>query len=1697
MKKRLSTKILSVFLSLLMVISVLPTGAITAHAAQNGVERKLAEVVKLFPNNSYFSVNGRACPKNHGNACYNCYYPNVVNQRLKYGWKNTYGSWSCYGFSCFVTRYIFGTEWPKASYVVGSASVSNATACNNLLNKAKVGDIVSFGTRHRTIYLGKTNSGVIVYDANQGDKYGLCNQVKYYHTFSYANLKRYYGNINIELRRMNNYDSVAGKTEPVQPSKPAVPDKPAITGISATDIAKGKSVTITWNASSRATSYNVAIRGAETRNIALNGSARSCSFTLNNLGTHSIYVEAKNSTGTSLNNNCKVVVTHNPVNVKFVDWDETELGYKGGQSVNYGESAIAPAPPERKGYTFQGWNGIYQNVKSDQTVKATYKINTYIVNFRDKDGKILKSEKVEYGKDATAPTDTNTPKGYEFLGWDSEDYKNVYTDASNKTININGIYQWKNKDLPVICEITSAKRQSDGYYVYFDLTNYPNSVTRGRAVVSLKTKTGKLVDASESAAFSIPKDGTKKAMEVFIPCEYAATSAEVIIVDSYSSGVPISEKVTSAIDQGLMWSQWSTDKPDESDSGIISESRIEYRSRNKENSTGNTKTKNGWIYDGTYSTKVGSWSGWSWNSVSAFTNESTKREVRTQSAIKSYNQKTVWNYYRYAVNRSGGRSSASYSTSFPNKYTYQFDSALAQYGTTSQGVMGYKWWYSSSNYVVLYANSPSTSKVNTTPNYATQYSYRDTNYTYNFYRWSDWTDWNVDETSATDNRQVETRTVYRYKNNDAGTENETGKEYTVSNKLDPSFAGKQITLFVYGYTGASDYTNQYIGQTTVAKDGSYSFTFKLRQEPTVETGDYTIAIGIEGTTNLIAIDKIEAPKPKYTVNFYDWDGTIISTQTVTQGDDAVVPTNPTRKGYNFVGWDKSVANIKENTDFYADFEKQQFTVVFVDWKNESVKVQKFAYGDVLTPPEAEEVEGKTFDGWDEIRKGNTIVKSDMVVRAEYETNTYTVKFYDFDGNVISTQQVEYGKSPEVPDTVKDSLDGKKFAGWFNPEDYSEVKTDVAVYPTYYFDETSEIPTANYESGEYTNALKLTLSSSDENAVIYYYFGDDASNEKIYTEPITIDKTSSVSFYATSLGKNDSNIATNYYCINTFDKTSDWMLRSELPDEVLSNSDLYNLESETGYRFKDLKSVSAVEEQNNLEKDGWSKIDETYTDYTSWQDNKIEVESSLIGFEIDTRETEDPNVTRYQYSHYKYTDSEGNVVYSPTRVDNYNCEYETVISDTRLSIAGFLDDNTTYYNYNDQRWFTQTKVNGVKTQYRSRYKNVNYYKWTSWTVDAPSSTETRETQSETLYRYSNKNHHIIYLQGMTKNSSNDYGVYYVEDSKSFDVSQLEMVGYDFEGLYKDEKLTEKFDASTPITQSMTLYANFTPKTYTVTFQMQDGTEIDSQRVSYMEGATAPATDAVPGFVFGGWDKDFSSITEDTVVTGKYFKESEYTRVSLDKNTATLYTGTQLKLNAKVTPTEYASEEVEWSSSDPSVASVDDEGNVIANSAGAAEITVKVVKTKETAICKITVKNDLLTIIVLADGSKLDYDSKGFIRKVKANTKACDVVNEFANKDLSFVNINSQTLGDNDYIGTGTSVVLKNGNTTVSKQFVVTGDVTGDGVINNRDVATMNKYLVSKVDLENYQVASIDVNGDGYVNNKDAAMVARYLVGKEAL
>ncbi len=100
------------------------------------------------------------------------------------------------------------------------------------------------------------------------------------------------------------------------------------------------------------------------------------------------------------------------------------------QTVGEGEAAMPPEDPTKEGYTFDGWDLAFGNVTSDLTVSAKWvknEKNTYTVTFVD-GNTVLKTQEVEEGAAATAPA-APTKTGYTFDGWDKA-FDNITSDLT-------------------------------------------------------------------------------------------------------------------------------------------------------------------------------------------------------------------------------------------------------------------------------------------------------------------------------------------------------------------------------------------------------------------------------------------------------------------------------------------------------------------------------------------------------------------------------------------------------------------------------------------------------------------------------------------------------------------------------------------------------------------------------------------------------------------------------------------------------------------------------------------------------------------------------------------------------------------------------------------------------------------------------------------------------------------------------------------------------------------------------------------------------------------------------------------------------------------------------------------------------------------------------------------------------------------
>ncbi|OMF37599.1 hypothetical protein BK133_05990, partial [Paenibacillus sp. FSL H8-0548] len=102
--------------------------------------------------------------------------------------------------------------------------------------------------------------------------------------------------------------------------------------------------------------------------------------------------------------------------VTFKDWDGATLKT---EPVNHGSNATAPTSPARTGYTFTGWSGAFAGVTASATITAQYSVNEYTVSFNSSGGSTVDAIYADYGSKIVEPA-LPTREGYNFDGWYQE-----------------------------------------------------------------------------------------------------------------------------------------------------------------------------------------------------------------------------------------------------------------------------------------------------------------------------------------------------------------------------------------------------------------------------------------------------------------------------------------------------------------------------------------------------------------------------------------------------------------------------------------------------------------------------------------------------------------------------------------------------------------------------------------------------------------------------------------------------------------------------------------------------------------------------------------------------------------------------------------------------------------------------------------------------------------------------------------------------------------------------------------------------------------------------------------------------------------------------------------------------------------------------------------------------------------------------
>ena len=161
----------------------------------------------------------------------------------------------------------------------------------------------------------------------------------------------------------------------------------------------------------------------------------------------------------------------------------------------------------------------------------------------------------------------------------------------------------------------------------------------------------------------------------------------------------------------------------------------------------------------------------------------------------------------------------------------------------------------------------------------------------------------------------------------------------------------------------------------------------------------------------------------------------------------------------------------------------------------------------------------------------------------------------------------------------------------------------------------------------------------------------------------------------------------------------------------------------------------------------------------------------------------------------------------------------------------------------------------------------------------------------------------------------------------------------------------------------------------------------------------------------------------------------TGVKLNKTSATLRVGAEQKLTATISPSNATYKSVTWSSSDTSVATVDENGNVKALKAGTATITVKTSDQGKTATCKITVKPPVSSVSLNKTSLSLKTGSSESLTATVKPDNAYDKAVSWSSSNTSVATVDSK----------GTIKAIKAGTATITvktkdQEKTATGKVT---------------------------------------------------------
>lgn len=1176
----------------------------------------------------------------------------------------------------------------------------------------------------------------------------------------------------------------------------------------------------------------------------------------------------------------------------LLDWDDKQIAKI---SYNFGASVPVPSEkPSREGYTFKGWSGVkddatklmkaaFEMPSHDTTLYAVYSVNKYTITFKKTEDKVISSEEMEFGATINKPADP-TMEGYTFTGWSPE------VDATVPAKDMTYTAQWQINTHTIVFKTENCKDTIKAITAEY-----------GTAIVPPTDEETALECCYHFIGWNGTVPATMPDEDMEFCAKYLANRHNVTF--EYSKGSPDNRSVAygetvekfaidPGADQGYTFVGWFSKKgelavfpfsmPDH-DTTFVDSFRVNQYSVTFVNCDVKNDTIKSYVAD------YGS-------PIVLPTEEELYKEgysfvkwgIDPPKTVAPVNLEYCANYKinKYAVIYKDYNGTTLYTDSVeysnsvrktatnPARTGYTFagwvdkDSKAIEFGFSMPAhdtVVTAS--YNINKYTVTFVNCGNTKDTikSVTANYGTKLDAPTASERYRVgYTFKDWNEQIPSSIPAKNvtfcaTYDINSYTVY-YVDYDGTKLSTESVEYNVSVRKPAENPSRE------GYTFAGWVDNK---DANKAKAVEHPFTMPAKD--TIIYASYNVN--------------------KYHVTFYDNDSTTILKDVYADyGSVVVAPTAPAKEGRAFVNWgvDEVPAKvIAKDTNLYANYKVLDYTITFKNYNDTVLVAYTLPYGsEVVNVPNVPARTGYTFNGWREAVPA-TIPAKDVVCKAQFSINQYTVSFFNADGTLIVMTLGDYGNSLQEPSkNMVKVAEGYSFVGWNEVLPATIPACDTSFY-------------AVLERNDYV----ITFQDYDKSVIQR----DTLKFEDRIVVP-TVDAREGYTF--TGWDKEvpatvpSSNLTfTAKYTINKHNVVFKDFDESVIAQQTVTYGESISepTVSRTGYTFTGWdKEVPASMPDSSLEFIAQYKVNAYVITYNDYDGSKFATDTVDFGAPIVAKEG--PTRTGYTFE-----------TWSPALPDT--------MSDNNITVVAKYKQNAYILNFK----YYDEKENFVSTKNLVGYGNAitaptlskrTGYTFTGWVAEVPATMPDSNLVCEA--QYSLNKYYIVYKE---KDDSKTYFADSLEYGATIDVPTpdsregLSFAGWDetlvtvpavnvtiyalwdtvkFELACKDyndsllysDSLKYGAEVNVPVTptrvghtfagwspeqpstmpaKDVELIAQYTVNRYELVFEDEDGNEIKRDTLDYGDTIVPPADPEKEGYDFVEWkDLPETMIDEDIVV-----------------------------------------------------------------------------------------------------------------------------------------------------------------------------------------------------------------------------------------